>query len=183
VSNFSLAQWQKADAALGARVLSNQVQFSLALRRYGDELVPWASQHDRVVIAYSPLAQGLLSGRYDKDNLPSNNVRRGNPFFLPENLDRASELLGALREVAAAHDATCSQAALAWLIRRPNVVVIPGASSVAQVEANAAAAELELSDDEDRQLSEVSDRFSPLVGRAAAGRMLQRAIRVRRPSS
>jgi aryl-alcohol dehydrogenase-like predicted oxidoreductase len=183
VSNFSLTQWQKADAALGARVLSNQVQFSLALRRHGDELVPWAAEHDRVVIAYSPLAQGLLSGRYDKDNLPSNNVRRGNPFFLPENLERATELLGALREVAAAHDATCAQVALAWLIRRPNVVVIPGASSVTQVEANAAAADLELSEDEDRQFSEASDRFSPRVGRAAAGRLLQRVMRLRGPSS
>jgi aryl-alcohol dehydrogenase-like predicted oxidoreductase len=183
VSNFSLAQWQKADRALGARVLSNQVQFSLAMLRHGDEIVPWAVENDRIVIAYSPLAQGLLSGRYDKDNLPSNNVRKSNPLFLPENLDRAAELLGALGEVATAHDATCAQVALAWLIRRPNVVVIPGASSVAQVEANAAAADLELSDDEDRQLSEASDRFSPCVGRAAASRMLPRLIRVRRPSS
>jgi aryl-alcohol dehydrogenase-like predicted oxidoreductase len=183
VSNFSLAQWQKADGALGVRVLSNQVQFSLAMRRHGDELLTWAAENDRVVIAYSPLAQGLLSGRYDKDNLPSNNVRRGSPLFLPENLDRATQLLGALGEVAAAHDATSAQVALAWLIRRPNVVVIPGASSLAQVEANAAAAELELSNDEDRQLSEESERFSPRVGRAAAGRMLQRVIRVQRPSS
>jgi aryl-alcohol dehydrogenase-like predicted oxidoreductase len=183
VSNFSLAQWQKADRALGARVLSNQVQFSLAMRRHGDELASWARENDRLVIAYSPLAQGLLSGRYDKNNLPANNVRRGNPLFLPENLDRATELVGALREVAIAHDATCAQVALAWLIRRPNVVAIPGASSVAQVEANAAAADLELSDDEDRQLTDASDRFSPCIGRAATGSMLKRVVRMRRPSS
>jgi aryl-alcohol dehydrogenase-like predicted oxidoreductase len=183
VSNFSLAQWQKADRALGARVLSNQVQFSLAMRRHGDELTSWARENDRVVIAYSPLAQGLLSGRYDKNNLPANNVRRGNPLFLPENLDRATELVGALREVASANDATCAQVALAWLIRRPNVVAIPGASSMAQVAANAAAADLELSDDEDRQLTAASDRFSPCIGRAAAGPMLKRVVRMRRPSS
>jgi aryl-alcohol dehydrogenase-like predicted oxidoreductase len=58
-----------------------------------------------------------------------------------------------LRAVAAAHDATPAQVALAWTIRRPNVVAIPGASSVEQVESNAAAADLDLHDDEIRALS------------------------------
>ncbi len=174
VSNFSLEQWQEAERALGAPVLSNQVQYSLAVRRRGDDLVGWAASHDRVVIAYSPLAQGLLAGRYDRDNPPRNNVRRGNALFLPENLDRASELLGAVRAVAAEHDATPAQVALAWLIRRPNVVVIPGASSVAQLEANAAAADLELSDEEDRRLSEASSRFEPVTGPKAMAGMARR---------
>ena len=69
------------------------------------------------MIAYSPLAQGLLSGRYDRSNRPANRVRAGNPLFLPENLDRASELIGVLREVADAHEATSAQVALAWVIR------------------------------------------------------------------
>jgi aryl-alcohol dehydrogenase-like predicted oxidoreductase len=167
VSNFSLAQWEKAERALGSVVLSNQVQYSLASRRHGDELSPWAQQNDRVVIAYSPLAQGLLAGRYDHDHRPPAGVRRSNPLFLPENLDRVGKLIGVLRAVASAHEATPAQVALAWLIRRPNVVVIPGASSVAQLEANVAASELELSDEEDRQLIEVSDQFHPRVGPAA----------------
>jgi aryl-alcohol dehydrogenase-like predicted oxidoreductase len=54
--------------------------------------------------------------------------------------------------------------ALAWLIRRPNVVVIPGASSVSQLEANAAAADLDLADEDDRRLTEASDRFQPKRG-------------------
>jgi hypothetical protein len=75
-------------------------------------------------------------------------------------------MLAVLREVAEAHAATPSQVALAWLIRRPNVVVIPGASSVAQVEVNAAAADIELSEDEDVALVAVSDAFHP-VGAAS----------------
>jgi aryl-alcohol dehydrogenase-like predicted oxidoreductase len=178
VSNFSLEQWQEAERALGSPVLSNQVQYSLAERKPDRDLVPWAQANDRLVIAYSPLAQGLLSGRYDRSNLPGG-VRAGNPLFLPENLERAEELLARLRHVAAAHDATPAQVALAWVLRRPNVVAIPGASSVAQLEANAAAADLELTDDEDRTLTEASDRFLPRTGPAtypllARARMQQR---------
>jgi len=90
----------------------------------------------RVVIAYSPLAQGLLSGRYDRTNRPAHRVRAGNPLFLPANLDRASELIGVLREVADAHTATPAQVALAWVVRHPAVTAIPGASSVEPLESN-----------------------------------------------
>ncbi len=166
VSNFSLDRWQAAERDLGGPVLSNQVSYSLARRDPDAELVGWAQGNDRLVIAYSPLAQGLLSGRYDATNRPSGATRAGNPLFLPDNLDRAAELLAVLREVAAAHDAKPAQVALAWLIRRPNVVAIPGASSLAQLESNAAAADLQLSDDEDRALTEASDRYHPRTGAA-----------------
>jgi aryl-alcohol dehydrogenase-like predicted oxidoreductase len=161
VSNYALARWQAADAALGRPVLSNQVPFNLVDRRPERELLPWAQANDRLIIAYSPLAQGLLSGRYDADHRPGGMVRINSPAFLPENLRRAEPLIEVLRRVAAAHDATPSQVALAWLIRRPNVVVIPGASSVAQVEVNAAAADLELTDEEDEALCRASDAFHP----------------------
>ena len=65
VSNYSLRRWIAAEDALGTRVLSNQVKYSLADRRPERDLVPYAEAHGRVIIAYSPLAQGLLSGRYD----------------------------------------------------------------------------------------------------------------------
>ncbi len=164
VSNYSLAGWQAAEAALGRPVLSNQVRFSLVDRRPERELLPWAQANDRLVIAYSPLAQGLLSGRYDADHRPTGLVRAGSPAFAPENLRRAAPLLDALRRIGAAHDATPSQVALAWLIRKPNVVAIPGASSVAQVEANAAAADLELSDDEDAELAAAAQAYRPVRG-------------------
>jgi aryl-alcohol dehydrogenase-like predicted oxidoreductase len=163
VSNFSLSQWQQAEGSLGAAVLSNQVQYSLAVRSPDRDLVPWAQANDRLIIAYSPLAQGLLSGRYDGTNTPGG-VRSGNALFLPENVERAGPLLAALREIASSHGAKPAQVALAWLIRRPNVVVIPGASSVGQLEANAEAADLELSDDDAHRLTEASDRFSPKGG-------------------
>ena len=126
-----------------------------------------------MIIAYSPLAQGLLSGRYHRDNLPANRVRGANPLFLPENIERAAELIGVLRGVADAHGATPAQIALAWVIRSPAVTAIPGASSVEQLESNVAAADIELSGEEDQALRSASDRFQPLSRRAAAPRLLR----------
>jgi len=167
VSNFNLLQWRLAERKLGAPVLSNQVQYSLVARKPDRELVPYAQAEGRVVIAYSPLGQGLLGGRYDVDHPPPVGVRNNNPLFLIENLERAAPLLAALREIAAAHGATPAQVALAWVIRRPNVVAIPGASSVAQLEANVAAADLDLTDDDDARLTAASDAFTPVRGPAA----------------
>jgi aryl-alcohol dehydrogenase-like predicted oxidoreductase len=166
VSNFPLAKWQRAEREFGGPVLSNQVQYSLAVRKPDRDLIPWAQANDRIVIAYSPLAQGLLSARYDGTNTPGG-VRSGNALFLPENIEKAKPLLDALREISKAHDASPAQVALAWVIRRPNVVAIPGASKVSQLESNAAAADLELSDDDDARLTEASDRFTPKSGAAA----------------
>jgi len=173
VSNYPLARWRAAEKALGGRVLSNQVRYSLADRGPEKDLLPFAAEAGRIVIAYSPLAQGLLSGRYDWANRPANRVRAGNPLFLPENLDRARELIGALREVADAHGAAPAQIALAWAIRHPAVTAIPGASSVEQLESNVAAAEIELSDSEYAALSAASERFRPVTGRAAVPAMIR----------
>lgn len=160
VSNYSLARWQRADAELGRPVVSNQVQFSLAHAAPLDDLVPFARDHGRLVIAYSPLAQGLLGGRYGPGHKPGG-VRAVNPLFSDENLRRAQPLLDRLGEVADAHGATLAQTALAWLLSLPQVVVIPGASSVEQVESNAAAAELDLTADERQALTAQARAFHP----------------------
>ena len=173
VSNYSLDRWRAAEAALGAPVLSNQVSYNLVNRAPERDLLPYAETQDRVIIAYSPLAQGLLSGRYHRDNLPANRVRSANPLFLPENIERAAGLTGVLRGVADAHGATPAQIALAWVIRSPAVTAIPGASSVEQLESNVAAADIELSDEEDQALRAASDAFQPITGRKAIPRLLR----------
>jgi aryl-alcohol dehydrogenase-like predicted oxidoreductase len=176
VSNFSLARWKAAEAALGTPVLSNQVQYSLVSRKPDIELVPYAQRNDRLVIAYSPLGMGVLSGRYDADHPPTGSARINNPIFLPDNLERARPLIDAVREIATAHDATPTQVALAWVIQHPNVVAIPGASSVAQLEANAAAADLELAADEVERLTRASDAFHPTRGAAAVPKIIKRRL-------
>jgi len=175
VSNFSLERWRKAEGALGRPVLSNQVRLSLLYRRAERELLPWAQANDRLVIAYSPLAQGLLSGRF-RPGEKATGTRARTPAFQEENVRRARPLLDALQQVAEAHGCTSAQVALAWLIRRPNVLVIPGASSVAQLEANAEAADLSLSDEEDAALVEAADAYTPLAGRELVSTMTRAQI-------
>jgi aryl-alcohol dehydrogenase-like predicted oxidoreductase len=154
VSNHSLAAWQAAERALGDAVLSNQVRFSLTSREPEADLLPWAQRQGRMVIAYSPLGQGLLSGRYQK--APPRNFRRLRRAFSAEARAALEPLIVALREIGHRHAASEAQVALAWLIRKPNVVAIPGASNVSQAEQNAAAADVELSEDDDARLSEVA---------------------------
>lgn len=161
VSNYSLRRWQLADAALGRPVVSNQVQFSLAHPGPLDDLVPFAAREGRIVMAYSPLAQGLLGGRYGPGSRPGG-VRAANPLFGTENLRRVGPLLDTLRDVAARHDARPAQVALAWLLAQPQVVVIPGASSVEQLEFNVEAGELDLTADEVAALTAAARAFRPV---------------------
>jgi aryl-alcohol dehydrogenase-like predicted oxidoreductase len=164
VSNYSLERWQKADAALGRPVVSNQVHFSLAHPGALDDLVPFAERENRVVIAYSPLAQGLLGGRYGPDHRPGG-VRAMNPLFGTENLRRVQPLLDTLRDLATEVDAKPAQVALAWLISLPGVVAIPGASSVEQLEFNVAAGDIELTTSAREALTGAARTFRPVSAR------------------
>lgn len=176
VSNYSLARWQAAEQSLGGPVLSNQVQYSIAHRSAEDDLLPYARSQGRLVIAYSPLAQGFVGGRYGPGNPPSGSVRRMNPLFLPENLQRGAGLIAILKEVAEAHDATPSQIALAYLVHHPNVVAIPGASSLEQVEANAAAADIDLTDGEFDALATAARDFHPVTGARAVPQLVSQRL-------
>ena len=172
VSNYSLARWRKADAALGRPVISNQVHFSLAHPQALDDLVPFAERENRIVIAYSPLAQGLLGGKYGLDNRPGG-MRSLNRLFGTENLRRIEPLLQILRDIATEVDAKPAQVALAWLIGLPGVVAIPGASSVEQLEFNVGAADIELSQDSQIALTDAARAFQPV----SAGRFLADTVR------
>jgi aryl-alcohol dehydrogenase-like predicted oxidoreductase len=156
VSNYSLARWRAAEHALGARVLSNQVQYSLISGAPENDLLPFAREQGRIIIAFSPLAHGLLSGRYHGASVPGDRVRTMSSHFGPESFARTEQLVMVLREVAAAHSATPAQIALAWVIHHPAVAAIPGASSIEQLESNAAAAEIRLTSAEDRALRAAS---------------------------
>ena len=132
------------------------------------DLLPFAHSQKRLIIAHSPLAGGLLSGRYQGISSPTNRARSIGASFQGKNLSRISELARTLRDVADAHSATPAQIALAWAIRNPTVAAIPGASSLEQLEQNIASVEIELADDEYMAL-----------GTASAS--LQRGVPVRQP--
>jgi aryl-alcohol dehydrogenase-like predicted oxidoreductase len=105
-----------------------------------------------------------LGGKYGVNNRPGG-VRAINSLFGTENLHRIEPLLQTLRDVAAQVDAKPAQVALAWLLSLPNVVAIPGASSVEQLEFNVAAADIELSADSREALTAAARSFRPVSTR------------------
>jgi len=162
VSNHGLGRWRALESALRRPIISNQVRFSLACPAPRWDLVPYAAERGRLVIAYSPLGQGFLAA--DDPAQRRIGTRRMNPLFGDAALRRARPLLAAVREIAAAHGATPAQVALAWVIAHPNTAAIPGARTLEQLEQNAAAADLDLTSDELARLTGESERFD------AAGR-------------
>jgi aryl-alcohol dehydrogenase-like predicted oxidoreductase len=172
VSNYSVERWRAAEEALGGRVLSNQVEYSLVTRSPELRLMPFAESRKRVIIAFSPLAQGFLSGNYHGPNRPTDPLRSASHRFSPVNIERSTELITVLRDIAHAHRASPAQIALAWTIRRPFVVAIPGASSVAQLESNVAAAEIDLADDEYQALNDASALYCAPSSYGKRGRPL-----------
>jgi aryl-alcohol dehydrogenase-like predicted oxidoreductase len=154
VSNYSRDQWRIAERALRSPVVANQVRFSLVSPGPARDLVPYAAAADRLVVAYSPLGQGLLSGAAGAAAAGTvRGMRAMNPGFRSRDQQRMAPLVEALQGIAAAHDATSAQVALAWLLHHPNVVAIPGARTLEQLEENAAAADVVLSDAEFARLS------------------------------
>ena len=170
VSNFSAKQMAQAAAALrdeGLTLASNQVRINLLDRRVESNGVLAAAQELGVtLIAYSPLAQGVLTGRYHDDPalvraLPWGRRSRLSPssrFLTPKGLRRSAPLIAELRAVGEAHGASVAQVALAWLVTRygDTVVAIPGASRPEQAAATAAVMELRLTEAEMASIDTVS---------------------------
>jgi aryl-alcohol dehydrogenase-like predicted oxidoreductase len=165
VSNHSLAQWQAAEAAAGHPVAANQVLLNLLHRGPLDDLVPWAAQHRRLIITASPLGQGMLTGRYDPGHPPVGlpwprrlALRHSSLPPTLANLRRLAPLLERLRAIAARHGVAPAAVALAWAISHAPVIVIPGASAISQLEANAVAADITLTRDEQQALTAAAAR-------------------------
>ncbi len=168
VSNFAADRMRRAETTLAGRGLhlaSNQVRYSLLDRRIEvNGVLDLAERLGVTIIAYSPLAQGILSGKFHAapeliKNRPG--YRKYFGAFKAKGLERSRPVVEAVREIAARHKATPSQVALSWVIhsRGPLVVAIPGATTALQAAENAAALKLELTREEMSRLSEVSAPF------------------------
>jgi aryl-alcohol dehydrogenase-like predicted oxidoreductase len=163
VSNFSAPQLRHAHAWLARRgvvLASNQVEYSLVLRRpESDGVLDACGELGVVLIAYSPLGRGVLSGRYGADRRPAD-LRKRMPAFQASRLERMAPLLAALREIGARHgDRTPSQVALNWLARDPRVLPIPGAKTERQARENMEAVQFELSAGDAERIDALSKQF------------------------
>lgn len=135
-----------------ARFVSSQPQYSLLSRRPEAEVIPYCATHGISQLAFSPLAQGVLTGKYAPGQPPPPDSRaadeRAGRFVEQWRGDDTLEAVAALRPVAADAGLTMAQLALAWVLREPNVAcAITGASRPSQVADNAAASGRRLDQD------------------------------------
>jgi len=145
VSNFNLKKLKDAQEALAPiELVSNQVRFNLLDREIEQGLLPYANTERITIIAYSPLAQGLLTGKYKSDSRPTSFIQGVNPGFSSRNLTRLAEVNRALSESAKAHGKTPSQVALNWLICKDNIVAIPGVKNAEHAISDAGAVDWRL---------------------------------------
>ena len=161
VSNW--AAWQIVKALgiaerLGlSRFESLQAYYTVAGRDLEREIVPMLASEGVGLMVWSPLAGGLLSGKFGRDKKGQEGSRRTTFDFPPVKRDRAYDCIDAMRPIALARGVSVAQVALAWLLHQPQVTtVIVGAKRPEQLADNLAATQLSLSADELRVLDEVS---------------------------
>lgn len=144
VSNFS--HTQLAEAANYGRIDSLQPPYSLFWRQVEQDALPYCIENNISILAYSSLAQGLLTGKFVLGHKfdPADN-RAKNTLFQGDNFEHAQQALQKLRPIALLHNCTLAQLALAWLIAQPQTNAIAGARYPEQALDNTLAAQIQLS--------------------------------------
>jgi aryl-alcohol dehydrogenase-like predicted oxidoreductase len=166
VRYIGVSNWQawKIARSLGISELKNlarfdslQAYYSIAGRDLERELVPLLEAEKIGLLVWSPLAGGLLSGKYSRQNQKPEGSRRSEFDFPLVDKERTWNILEAMAPIAKAHDCSPARISLAWLLTRPFVTsVIIGAKTVSQLQDNLAAADVKLTEDEIKRLDEVS---------------------------
>ena len=160
VSNYSASQMREAHAALarhGIPLASNQVEYSLLHRQPETNGVLDACRELGItLIAYTPLAGGLLTGKYSPQNRPGGFYRRVLPRYRRRALEEIQPVVALLSEIGSRYEKTPSQVALRWLIEDPAVLPIPGAKNGRQATGNAAALTFSLTPEETDALGEAT---------------------------
>ncbi|MDW7986146.1 MAG: aldo/keto reductase [Nitrososphaerota archaeon] len=134
VSNFNLKQLEKARESLSRiDIVSNQVEYNMLKRDVEKDMLEYCLREKITLIAYSPLAQGALTGKYSQLNKPRDLVRKVNPYFTSWKLKNIQPLIEVLREIASRRGKTITQIVLNWIIRWPNAIPIPGVKKIEHV--------------------------------------------------
>lgn len=159
VSNYSAAQMREAHQILAARgvpLAVNQMRYSLLTRQIeGNGIYQTARDLGVTILAYSPLAQGLLTGKYTPSQHPTG-ARSIDPRFSQDGLKRIVPVLSILREIGEKYNRTPAQVALNWLIAQGNVIPIAGVKNAAQVKENVGALGWQMTQDEIAELEKIT---------------------------
>jgi aryl-alcohol dehydrogenase-like predicted oxidoreductase len=155
VSNFSRRQLEEA-AGYG-QVDSLQPPYSLFWRHVETDAMPFCLENGVSLLAYSPMAQGLLTGRFGPDHrFEPGDHRTRNRLFQPDHFRRVQEALNRLKPLAEKYNCSLGQLALAWVISWPNTCAIAGARNAGQAAQNAAAAEVRIAKEDLQQMETIS---------------------------
>ena len=154
VSNFSRPQLQ--EAVHYGQIDSLQPPYSLFWRQVEKDTGSFCIENKITILAYSPMAQGLLTGKFGPDHkFAKGDNRASNKLFQPDISARVQEAITRLRPIAARKAVSLGQLALSWVTANPNACAIAGARNASQVEENAQAGSIKLSDEELSQIEEI----------------------------
>jgi aryl-alcohol dehydrogenase-like predicted oxidoreductase len=160
VCNFDKPMMERCTAA--APLASIQPPYSLLSRDIEAEIMPFCREQGIGVICYSPMYQGLLTGKIKPGHtFGDGDIREGNPWFKGEKLESVNEVLAkVVTPIADSHDATLGQVAVAWCLAQPGITAaIVGARNAKQAESNVAAGDLRLSKEELDAITQAFDRL------------------------
>ncbi len=167
ISNASEDYIKRADAV--CKVAAVQLRYSM-MARWSEEMFPMLEQRKIGVVAYSPIANGFLSGKFqtaDKYD-PQTDFRSFMPQYQKEEIEKSQDLLTMMENLAKAHNATPAQISLAWMLcKKPYIVPIPGTSKSKRIVENAKASDILLTEDEIKEIDTRLDHMDLKVfGRA-----------------
>lgn len=169
VSNFDAEQLRAFSADRQVEAL--QSPYHLFHRGIEEETLPYAAKHDVGVLAYGPLAHGLLGGRFDEDTtFPANDWRSGASDFTGDTFRRNLEVVSEIRRFAEQRDATIGQLAVAWVLAHPAVqVAIVGSRRRSHLEETVGALDIGLSTQDLAQIDKIMSRAIPIRAPAPEG--------------
>ena len=144
VSNFAVRDLEEARSYLSRTdIVSNQLRYNLLQRNIEEEVIPYTRKNGISILAWSPLAQGALTGKYNLNKVPKGDIRDMNPLFASKNISQISQLIDVLSSIAKKYQRSVAQVALNWLAKIPDVVPIPGAKNSAQAFENVSSIDFE----------------------------------------
>ncbi len=159
VCNYDVEQMKRAESVV--KLASNQVPYSMVNRGIEDELIPYCIEHQKGILAYSPMQRGLLTGKIKPgQKFGQGDTREGSKFYSDDFITRTNQFLEELKPLAAEKNATLGQLVLRWTVEQPGITIaLAGARNAEQSVQNAGTMKFDLSIDE---LKFISDRIPAL---------------------
>lgn len=159
VCNYTSAQMAEAEQVVN--LVSNQVPFSMVNRGIEEDTVPYCIQHDKSILAYSPLQRGLLTGKIHPGyTFQEGDNRASLPYFQPDFIEQTNTLLAKIKPIADRKNATLGQLVLRWTIERTGITVaLVGARDAQQALQNAKSLDIRLSAEEIDTINKLVNSF------------------------